>query len=167
MKKALIISVLVLANTAIAQTANPFKPAPAAPAQPAAPGGAGVPSNQSVPGNQSNPGMPPAVPFPGGAPNIGPNGMPMYNGAPAPGPEIVEEEVQATKIGKVNGLDIYRGTNTYVFDKPNPNRKVVRRPVTGQTAGAASQSPLAAGAQGVAQGANALPSMVGRPAPTN
>ena len=157
-----------------AQTAstNPFaRPtAPATtPGAPGAPGGATAPMpGQPIAGapGMLPPGQPGAYPPPPPgvySPNSGMPGAPGLPGAAAPsGPETTEEEVSASRIGKVNGMHIYRGQNTYMFES-SKNRKVVRRliPVT------SSAMPASSSATNPAEKPQNLPSMVGRPAPSN
>ncbi|MCC5609577.1 hypothetical protein LC612_23075 [Nostoc sp. CHAB 5834] len=88
-----------------ASTPNPFAP-------PGGSGGGGgglAPAvQQAVPAYQAPPiSMPPVVP---------------------PGPETLEEDVPVVLIGKVNGTYIFRGTSTYLFEKPGDTGKVVRKP---------------------------------------
>lgn len=155
MTKKVLFSLLLAAvgTVAAAQGPNPFarpsaQPTAAAPA--AGPGTPGV-SPEMVP-PAVMPGMPgiPAMP-----------GVPGMAGQPGMGPETVEEEVQASRIGKVNGHHIYRGQSTYVFE-PTKNRKVVRR-ISAQALPVVPAVPGSPSANNTSQ----LPSMVGRPAPRN
>jgi hypothetical protein len=111
------------------------------------------------------------TPMPGdamGAPGVA---QPPVQAAPAapvvPARPTIEEEVDASRVGTVNGLRIYRGTNTYIFEKA-ADKQLVRR-----VANPASQAgaPMNAGGMpmpGPAVQAPAprdLPSSVGKPAP--
>lgn len=80
----------------------------------------------------------------------------------------IREEVQASRIGVVNGIRIYRGSDTYVFEKVE-DKKLVRIPATQSST--ASDMPSAAPAPAPRPRASTattpknLPSMVGKPAP--
>lgn len=190
-----LIAVVLCASGTLAQaqtaSTNPFaRPAPpsATPGTPGTPGAPGSPGARPQPlsanggapmsaqptpgapgmfppGQPGQPGQAGAYPPPPGVyqPSGGMPGMPGMPGAPmAAGPETTEEEVSASRIGKVNGMHIYRGQNTYMFES-SKNRKVVRRliPTT-----ASAMTPPGAAAKPAEKTPN-LPSMVGRPAPTN
>lgn len=95
---------LLAAGFASASAPNPFAP----------PGGGSTNSSSPAPAIQQAPtyqappiALPPVVP---------------------PGPETLEEDVPVVLIGKVNGTYIFRGTSTYLFEKPGDTGKVVRKP---------------------------------------
>jgi hypothetical protein len=76
------------------------------------------------------------------------------------GPPVTDEEVSAQRIGQVNGVRVFRGQNTYMFE-PVKSRKIVRR-LTPTTLPA---GPTTSAAQPGSQNNPNLPSMVGRPNP--
>lgn len=185
-KLSLLAAAALVACGALAQAEppalNPFKPSPTlAPAtgafsQPGAPGTAsanpgGRPSplsgalgqNGAMPntpnGFSSAPGFvpQPGIPVPG---MPGQSGMLGQPGMDPLGPQVTDEEVSAQRIGKVNGVRIFRGSNTYMFE-PVKSRKIVRHltPTTGPA------MPMTGAAQPGTQKNPNLPSMVGRPNP--
>ena len=103
--------------------------------------------------------------------------MPIQPVAPTPEPEpepepepMLLEQVQASRIGVVNGKFFYRGSDTYLFDEMG-ERKLVRQiaePSLSEDE-PASRSPAArsprSSASSAAPAPKPLPSMVGRPAP--
>ena len=103
------------------------------------------------------PGMaPPAgIPLPG-MPGATPGATPGMNASTVP---TTEEEVSAQHIGTVNGVRIFRGQNTYMFEAVK-KRKIVRNltPTTSPV------TPSVTAAQPGNPNPN-LPSMVGRPNP--
>lgn len=149
------IALLTGAITSHAQATNPnpfARPVPSPVAQPL-PGGLGPNPDQP---------RPPGAAFPSQA-NVSPGNS--YAHSQSQSPAVVEEteEIPAVRIGKVNGKDIYRGAETYLFQKQDKNTKVTRKPIK-QMAGApvATTDP-----NGNVQNRGNLPSMVGRPAPRN
>lgn len=149
---------LTLSTAALAQAPNPFKPGGGAPGASVS----GQPRGAAQPGAlpppiPSNNGMPPPIFNNGGDPNM--TGMPP---AMPPAPNVVELDVSVTRVGKVNGLSIFRGQNVYLFEKENKPR-VVRKPQLANS-GSSNFNPVTNGmpAQGTPPN---LPSMVGRPAP--
>lgn len=91
--------------------------------------------------------------------------LPPPGYSPTPPSSLTEEteEVPAVRIGRVNGKDIYRGTETYLFMPKDKNVKVTRKPVK-----QGSQSNVVAADPNLnTQNRGNLPSMVGRPAPRN
>lgn len=154
-KKFTLIALVAIAGCAAAQTAsnpNPFaKPAVASPSIPQP-----TPQASPVVNNQGAP-----QPFP------------VYQGvntpqsgyvAPQP-PNVVEEteEVPAVRIGKVNGKEVYRGSDTYIFQQKDKNVKVTRKPVKPSVPSGMPQGDLNSSSPNRGN----LPSMVGRPAPRN
>ncbi len=148
---------------------------PTAPAQ--APGGAGSnpfarptaaqPAPTAQPGNGAPAaGMPPAPQqvIPPGFQQASPSPMQGMPGMP-PMPVTEEvEEVSATRIGTVNGVHVYRGQNTYVFES-SKTKKVSRKAVPPSVAQNAAQAAAQAGQAAGIPPSPALPSMVGRTAP--
>lgn len=103
------------------------------------------------------PGMPPASGVTS-AP-----GMPGAMPATTPSVETTEEEVSGQRIGTVNGVRIYRGQNTYMFESVK-KRKIVRHLVP-NTSPTTANLPPATTAQPANHKVPNLPSMVGRPNP--
>jgi hypothetical protein len=158
-------------------------PAPGASGQPGLPGAASNPNGRpsplsgpqgqngampntpngfsSAPGFAPQPGIP--IPgMPGSIPSAMP-GMPGALGQPGMDPsgaQVTDEEVSAQRIGSVNGVRIFRGQGTYMFE-PVKSRKIVRH-LTPTTAPA---MPTTSAAQPGSQKNPNLPSMVGRPNP--
>ncbi|WP_060734167.1 hypothetical protein [Burkholderia cenocepacia] len=84
-----------------------------------------------------------------------------------PDPNAITEDVQASRVGTFNGARIYRGTNTYLFQKAS-EKKLVRNLVAQAPSGAGSEANKSTtGATAGAQPPKSLPSFVGKPAPTN
>lgn len=84
----------------------------------------GMPGNSAMAPGQTLPPMPP-IPgvansgmLPGGAPGV----IPGVAGLPAS--SDIEQEVSAVRIGTVNGMHLFRGTGTYVFESAK-KRKLV------------------------------------------
>jgi len=157
---------------------NPFArqtPAAGAPGQPGAPGVTnpnsrpaplsgmqgpnGMPNSpnsfSSAPGFAPQPGMPGAMPGMPGQPGV--LGQP---GMDPTGAQVTDEEVSAQHIGQVNGVRIFRGQNTYMFE-PVKSRKIVRH----LTPATLPAMPTTSAAQPGSQKNPNLPSMVGRPNP--
>lgn len=137
-------------------SSNPFaRPSPAAASAAAA----------SMPAPSSGPvGM-----LPGGMPAL--PGMPGMGGMPGtPDANVITEDVEASRVGTINGMRIYRGSNTYLFEKAS-EKKLVRNLVAQPSGG--GQSPDSSHPAAAPVGANSqpqpksLPSFVGTPAPKN
>ncbi|MNR71670.1 hypothetical protein D3C71_23010 [compost metagenome] len=138
------VSLLALSGLAHAQNANPFSP-PAPPPIVAPPPVVDAPA-------------PAAAPAP----------------PPAPVDNSTREEVQGSRIGTINGVRIYRGSNTYVFEDAKENKltRVPARASASSDGGAPGISAPAPAASAPAATASRnppppknLPSMVGKPAP--
>lgn len=157
-----------------AQTApNPFSNAPASrPSAPAQPptggpppvpqGPVGMPPSFGPPVGGAHPGMHPSLPPPPPSSIIDGAGAGRPPGLPVPrrvGPE--EEEIQAVRIGTVNGKHIYRGESAYLF-KSKRAHPVTRRVAPSTAAPQAEippEPPVTIGPR------PDLPSAVGRPNP--
>jgi hypothetical protein len=108
------------------------------------------PGFTSAPGFAPQPGIPvPGMPGALGQPGMDPSGA-----------QVTDEEVSAQHIGSVNGVRIFRGQGTYMFE-PVKSRKIVRH-LTPTTTPA---MPMTSAAQPGSQKNPNLPSMVGRPNP--
>ncbi|KWT98299.1 MULTISPECIES: hypothetical protein [unclassified Variovorax] len=135
-------------GVALAQSApNPFA-RPVEPAQPA-------PVVE-----QSQPGMPLATPGVVQAPVPAAPAMPIVLSKPT-----IEEEVDASRVGTVNGLRIYRGTNTYVFEKAADKELIRRVSNPAAQVGAPAATVGAPVPMPAAPTPRDLPSSVGKPAP--
>lgn len=75
----------------------------------------------AAPGIHANQGMP-------HSPYAGMNGIPPFPGAapPSTAPSDEEESITVSRVGTVNGVRIYRGDNTYLFEKVS-ERKLIRK----------------------------------------
>lgn len=113
-------------------------------------------------GYPSNPGMYPQNGALPPIPSMG--GMPTTT-VDANGVQTTDEEVSASRIGLVNGMHIYKGQNTYMFE-PSKTRKIVRRlvPSVGNAPIMPSASTSTAAKAAEHKTPN-LPSMVGKPNP--
>ena len=149
-----------LSGVAAAQaSSNPFaRPAAGAPNAASTTGAAAFSSGQ-LPMNAGNSGGLPPMPA------LGPNGIPGMLGMPDS--NAITEDVQASRVGTINGARIYRGSNTYLFEKAS-EKKLVRNLVAQAPSGSGNDSSKSvAGAATGAQTPKSLPSFVGKPAPKN
>lgn len=194
-----LLCMLVLSGSAFAQALPPASiapnagiSAPAAPVSaPSAPGAGVSPSEgpanpfrrPSAPAPLPSPesGQLPGQPIVGGLPAVFPGGM-QGPGAPPPlvkpGYEPIDEEVQAKRIGLVNGMHLFRGVKTYEFQSARKHT-LIRRVVTPQAGalgglnglpGALGQGlPGTSGIFGMPldNSAASLPGFVGKPATRN
>jgi len=110
----------------------------------------------------------PAGMLPGGMPPL--TGMPGMGGMPGmPDANVITEDVQASRVGTINGMRIYRGSNTYLFEKAS-EKKLVRNLVAQSPSSGDASGATHTGATGAAGGISpptSLPSFVGKPAPKN
>ena len=87
-----------------------------------------------------------------------------------PDANVVTEDVQASRVGTINGMRIYRGSNTYLFEKAS-EKKLVRNLVAQSSSGSGASDPThpatAAATGGAIAPPQSLPSFVGKPAPKN
>jgi hypothetical protein len=107
--------------------------------------------------------------MPGLRPGMPNQAIPSVSPKPPVEVPIDEQEVKASYMGTVNGVRIYRGTDTYLFEKEK-TRKVVRKLVDANSASssAASQGSAQQPGSNSAQPPRAprdLPSIVGTPLP--
>jgi hypothetical protein len=152
-----------MSGVAAAQaSSNPFaRPAAGAPTAASASGAPGLVTGQ-LPGAAAAPGGMPGLP---GMSPLGVNGIPGLPGMPDP--NAITEDVQASRVGTINGARIYRGSNTYLFEKAS-EKKLVRNLVAQAPSGSGNDSSKSvAGAATGAQTPKSLPSFVGKPAPKN
>lgn len=152
------LSVLAFAACSAVAMAQSAKPNPFA--RPAPGAAAAAPASQPVGAMAGMPvGMPQGMP-------MGMPGMAGFPGAPGADSDTITEDVQASRVGTINGLRIFRGSNTYMF-QAEKEKKLVRHLIP--------QSPASATAATGAKGAGSmptptpgmLPSMIGKPAQKN
>jgi len=153
------VALAALCASAAAQAPNPFARPSAQPATAQAHPNTGYPANQQhlVPPPPPNMGQ-------GGLPEL-PNQTPLQyplGAVPSEPPSEQVESVPVKRIGKVNGIAILRGEQTYMFEKEK-SLGLVRKPQLGSAksgTGLGGLDPTLA--NGIAQ---PLPSAVGGPVP--
>lgn len=121
------VTLAALCTSAAAQAPNPFARPSAQPATAQAHPNTGHPPNQQHP-------VPPPPPNvgPGGLPELPNQNLPQYPIGPVPSglPSEQIESVPVKRIGKVNGIAILRGEQTYMFEKEK-SLGLVRKPQLG------------------------------------